>query len=150
MLNGFFKECVVVPQTKVIQEIEIVVKQGKRLLIKGNPGMGKTTFVKKVAYGWSKGIVKIFYLVFVVFLNLVKLGDTIENVIIQQNPVLQGLQISSEMLKTILEIYGNRCLLILDGLDEHALGQNHDVLKVIKRPKTAKHPCSCNATTSQL
>ena len=31
--------------------------------------------------------------------------------------------------------FHNRCQLTLDGLDEHAFGQNHDVLKVIKGQK---------------
>ena len=36
--------------------------------------------------------------------------------------------------------FGNRCLLILDGLDEHALGTNQDVLKIIRGEKLL----SCN------
>ena len=35
----------------------------------------------------------------------------------------------------ILETEGNRCLLILDGLDEHALGKNQDVQKILKGQK---------------
>ena len=31
-----------------------------------------------------------------------------------------------------LERFGDRCLLILDGLDEHGLGKNQAVLKIIE------------------
>ena len=62
-------------------------------------------------------------------------GDAIENVIIDQTPVLEGLNITGSKIKTILESFGPRCLLILDGLDEHALGQNQDVIKIIEGRK---------------
>ena len=38
-------------------------------------------------------------------------------------------------LISILQTPGNRCLLILDGLDEHALGKNEDVLKILRGQK---------------
>ena len=70
-------------------------------------------------------------LFFFVHLNLVKPGETIENVILQQHPELQGLKVLPRKVGAMLEKFGNRCLLILDGLDEHGLGQNEDVLKII-------------------
>ena len=73
--------------------------------------------------------------VFFVFLKLVKPGDKIENAIIKQTSVLEGMGVTKERLSGILEKFGDRCLLILDGLDEHALGQNEDVLKIIKGAK---------------
>ena len=103
--------------------------EGERILFKGDPGKGKTTVSKKTAYDWAKGIFKAFTIVFFVFLKLVKPGDSIESVIIEQTPVLEGLGLKEKHLKHILETFGNRCLLILDGLDEHAGGHNSDVLK---------------------
>ena len=38
-------------------------------------------------------------------------------------------------LKHILETFDNKCLLILDGLNEHTGGNNGDVVKIIKRQK---------------
>ena len=96
----------------------------KTVLFKGDPGIGKTTLVKKVTFDWAKGIFTAVSIVFFVFLKLVNPGDTIENVIIDQTPVLEGLNITGSKMKTILETFGPRCLLILDGIDEHALGQN--------------------------
>ena len=45
------------------------------------------------------------------------------------------MNVTPKKLRAILETFGNRCLLILDGLDEHALGQNQDVLKIIRGQK---------------
>ena len=97
--------------------------------------MGKTTFMKKIGWDWAKGIFIQFYIVFFVFLKFVQPGEAIENIIIEQNPKLEGMSLTPEKLRQILEVFGPKCLLILDGLDEHALGQNQDVLKIIKGQK---------------
>ena len=68
-------------------------------------------------------------------LKFVKPGEVIERVIMQQNPELEGLHISQQKLKALLNGYSDRILIILDGLDEHRLGQNEDVLKIIKCQK---------------
>ena len=104
----------------------------QKILIKGDPGMGKTTFCKKIAWDWAKKLFTTFSIVFFVFLKLVKPGDAVENVIVQQNPFIRGLSITEKRLKGILDTFGNKCLIILDGLDEHALGTNKDVLKIIR------------------
>ena len=117
---------------------------GEKILAKGDPGMGKTTWSKKVAWDWAKGLFQTFSLVFFVFLKLVKPGSTIENIIIEQNLYMKGLKISDKRLENIIETFGNRCLLILDGLDEHALGMNRDVLRIIR----GERHLSCNILVS--
>ena len=107
----------------------------KRVLFKGDPGMGKSTLMKKIAWDWAKGFFKVFIFVFVVFLKLVKPDDTIEKAIIDQYPEFEGVGLTAEKLRVILETFGNKTLLILDGLDEHAVGQNVDVLKIVQRQK---------------
>ena len=72
---------------------------------------------------------------FLFFLKFVQPGESIENVIIKQNPELEGLGVSPEKLHGILDRLSDRCLLILDGLDEHGLGKNRDVLKIISNEK---------------
>ena len=54
---------------------------------------------------------------------------------IEQIPELEGLHVTPSKIESFLEHFGERCLLILDGLDEHALGSNQDVLKVLLHRK---------------
>ena len=70
-------------------------------------------------------------LFFFVYLKFVKPEDVIENIIIKQNPFITGLHITERKIEVILTKFGSRCLLILDGLDEHLLGSNKDVVKII-------------------
>ena len=88
--------------------------------------MGKSTLTKKIAWDWAKGFFTDYSIVFFVFLKLVKSGDVIENMIIKQMPMQEGLNVTHTKLQNILESFGDRCLIIFDGLDEHALGQNED------------------------
>ena len=110
-------------------------KKANKVLAKGDPGIGKTTLAKKVAWDWARALFTKFSLVLFVFLKLVNPGSAIEAVIIEQNPCLEGLNISEQRLEQILRAFGNRCLLILDGLDEHIMGSNQDVLKIIQGRK---------------
>ena len=107
-------------------------KRHDKILIKGDPRMGKTTLLKKVGWDWARGVFRLYPMVFFVFLKFVQPGDSIENVIIEQNPELEGLGVSEEKLHRILKRFSDKCLLILDGLDEHGLGENDDVLKIIQ------------------
>ena len=112
-----------------------IVKAGKRFLTKGDPGMGKTSLVKKIAYDWAIGMFDLFPIVFFDFLKLVKPGQSIEKAIIEQTPALERLGISPTKLNEAFIKFGGGCLVILDGLDEHASGQNNDVIEVIKGRK---------------
>ena len=38
--------------------------------------------------------------------------------IIEQTPILEGLGVTPKKIKGILETFGPKCLIILDGLDE--------------------------------
>ena len=106
-----------------------------KILMKGEPGMGKTTLGKKIGWDWSRDLFKKFSIVFFIFLKFVKPEDSIEDIILQQHTELQGLNVTKRKLRAMLEKFGDRCLLILDGLDEHGLGQNEDVLKMIRNEK---------------
>ena len=109
-------------------------KQQKILLV-SDPHYGKTAIAKKINYDWAKGIFTTFTVVFLVLLKLVRSGDTLENAIIEQTPALEAMGTSPKRLKRILETFSDKCLIILEGLDEHALGSNEDVLKIIQGRK---------------
>ena len=115
-------------------ELSTTLKRNK-IFIKAGPGMGKTTLGRKIGHDWSKGIFNKFTAVFFVALKLVEQGESIENAILKQHGELQGLNVTEQKLSVMLELFGEKCLLILDGLDEHGLGKNTDVLKVIKNEK---------------
>ena len=120
-------------------------KKRKKVIMKGEPGIGKTSWAKKMALDWARGVFTAYSVVFFVFLKLVKPGDAIENVIIEQNGFLEGLGVSKQKIENILNLYGSKCLIILDGLDEHALGKNADVLKIIENRKYLN--CSLHVTS---
>ena len=109
--------------------------KGQKILMKADPGMGKTTQCKKISWDWAMRLFTYFHIVFFVFLKLVSPGDPIESVIIKQNPYMLGLEITEHKVRSILQLLGSNCLLILDGLDEHALGTNEDVLLIIRGEK---------------
>ena len=58
--------------------------------------------------------------------------------ILKQNSELEGLGVSAQKIRELFDKYIDRCLLILDGLDEHDLGKNEDVLKIIRNIKLIK------------
>ena len=107
----------------------------KKILGKGDPGMGKTTVSKKIAYDWACGTFTRFVIVFSLFVNLIRPGQPIEGAIIDQNDWLDGYGIGKAKIKYILEHYGKACLLIIDGLDEHTPEQNQEIFAMIRGRK---------------
>ena len=108
---------------------------GKRILVKGNPGNGKTTLSRKMAWDWAMGLLTKFALVFLISLKLVRPGEAIENVIIKQTPPFEATDVTAKSLKRFLGNFGNSCLLILDGYDECSVDSNSEsnmVAKIIK------------------
>ena len=118
---------------------------GNKILLVSDPHYGKTSIAKKINWDWARGIFTTFTVVFFVFLKLVRPGDTIENIIIEQTPALEAMGISPQRLKRILETFGDKCLIMLDGLDDHALGSNQDILKIVQGRKLLQ--CGIIATS---
>ena len=84
--------------------------KNRKVLIKADPGMGKTTLGRKMSWDWARGTFTKFSMIFFVALKLVRHGDTIENAIMQQNPELEGLHISEQKLRAMLSSYSSRIL----------------------------------------
>ena len=106
-----------------------------KILAKGDPGMGKTTWAKKIAWDWAMGNFRKISIVLLLHLKSVHPNDSLEKVMLDQIPELEGLGINQSELESFIEHFSRQCLLICDGLDEHALGSNKDVLKVIRHEK---------------
>ena len=123
------------PTQDVPQRPNTRKQKGKKILAKGELGMGKSTFCKKIAYDWAKGVFTAVSVVFFVSMKLIRPGQSIENIIIDQTPVIEGLGVDEPKLKSILDGFGNKILLIFDGLDEHDLGRNEDVKKIVEGRK---------------
>ena len=119
-------------------------REGKKVLFKADPGMGKTSLMKKVTYDWVKGIFTVFAIVFFVSVKLVKPGAPIENIIIDQNPKLKGLKVSPHKLRALRGNFGNQCLIILDGFDENDSNRGK-ILKILRGEELLA--CSVIVTT---
>ena len=110
-------------------------EQRKKILAKGDPGMGKSTLGRKMAYDWAKGVFTAVSVVFFVSMKLIQPGETIENIIIEQVPHLEALNMDSKKLKVFMDTLGYKILIIFDGLDEHEWGSNDDIRKIIEGRK---------------
>ena len=76
-----------------------------KILIKGDPGMGKTSLMKKIAWDWANRLFTKVSIVFFVFLKLVRAGDFIEDTIIKQTHVFQGKRVSKKKLTDIFRAF---------------------------------------------
>ncbi len=112
----------------------------KKVFIRGGPGMGKSTMVSKMVYDWATDAWKTFILVIFISLKLVRPGEPIENIIVDEdiNPVLYAEDYDPAMIRSILINHGEKCLIIFDGLDE--LRHNDEIIQIVQDKKYR----SCN------
>ena len=77
-------------------------------------------------------------------MKLVKPGDAIENIIIQQIPALESLNVKQQRIKSILDTFGNRCLIIFDRYDQLS-SKNEEIMKMIQG--RTHHKCNVVLTS---
>ena len=106
--------------------------KGKRLLVKADPGLGKSTFCKKLAWDWAQEHFATFSVVFCINLKLLKADQSIEDVLIQQCPSLRQQGVGPHYVRQLLDKFGERCLITLDGFDEFDPQKNESVMAVIR------------------
>ncbi len=117
----------------------------RKILLKGDPGIGKTTLVSRMAYDWAVSTWNMFSLVFLISLKVINPGDPIENIIIDENitPSLYDENYDAHKIETILREHGEKCLLIFEGFEDRI--DNQHVAKVIQGKKYRS--CSFLVTT---
>ena len=125
-----------------------ITPEGTRILVKGDPGIGKTTFTHKVAYDWATGNLPQFDVVLVLKLKFSNKHQTIESMVVDQlksisdNP---GSIVSEAEVRNYLKSGKDKVLLVLDGLDEIKLKEFPHVQKVLRGE--AYRRCCILATT---
>ena len=123
-----------------------VQSQGTRILVKGDPGIGKSTFVQKLALDWATKQLGRFDLVLVVKLKFADKTQPIASMVKNQIKTLWADDKISEVdIADYIESGRDRVLLVLDGLDEINLKQYSQVQDVLQGNVYRK--CCILATT---
>ena len=113
-----------------------------RVVVDGEPGAGKTTFVKKLCQTWTpqglcpcvthQGFFQIvnFRIMLAIILRLVEPGFTLFDIILNQMPFLTVSEVCA-VLDVIYSDPRNICI-VLDGYDELRASDSDEIVKVIK------------------
>ncbi|XP_054753344.2 NLR family CARD domain-containing protein 4-like [Lytechinus pictus] len=103
----------------------------RRVLVQGEAGVGKTTFLSKIINDWIEGThFKEFKLVLPVRLREVKDGKTVGE-IIKQN-YLPDNEVTAMQLDNYIKKNQEKVLILLDGYDELAELSASSILKILK------------------
>ena len=123
-----------------------------RMLVYGQPGIGKSTFCKKAAYDWSKALKEI--LMNFSILLLIKLRDVcdvgnVRDVLLASKLLASDGPISVDSLYDYIINNQDKVLLILDGYDEYSCAKEHSPILEIWKGEQLRD-CHVIVTTRQL
>ena len=120
----------------------------KRILVQGQTGIGKTTFVKKLALDWAQlnlddemgydetaVALKKFELLVAVNLKEVSKHQSLKDVISCSNIFAEEDKSMTDGLLTYISENQDKVLLVFDGYDEHRCGRDSDIFKIFKGNK---------------
>ena len=115
----------------------------KRILVQGQTGIGKSTFVKKLAVDWAelddattgdkqKDILKKFELLVVVNLKEVSKCQSLKDVISRSSIFARKDKHLTDSLLNYISNNEDKVLLVFDGYDEYRCGSNSEIYEVFK------------------
>ena len=104
---------------------------GYRILIQAHPGMGKTTFIHKVALDWAQGKLPMFDDLMVVKLRELPQNQTIAKAISLEIEHNKAAVITEKAVRRSILQNHTRTLLILDGLDEIDVKKYPQVIRLL-------------------
>ena len=120
----------------------------KRILVQGQTGIGKTTFVKKLALDWAqlnlddeKGYdetavaLKKFELLVAVNLKEVSKHQSLKDVLSYSNIFSEEDKSMTDGLLKYITDNQDKVLLVFDGYDEYRCGRDSDIFKIFKGDK---------------
>ena len=113
----------------------------KRILVQGQTGIGKSTFVKKLAVDWAelddtttkdkqKDILKTFELLVVVNLKEVSKCQSLKDVISRSSIFAREEKYLTDGLLNYITNNQDKVLLVFDGYDEYRCGSNSDIYEI--------------------
>ena len=144
--RGRYRKKVAIPLRDYKELFNCRKDEGTRILVMGEPGIGKTTFIHKLAYDWAMHSLDIFDVVLVVELKFADKNQSIACMIKEQFEHLWGDEnVSDVIIHDYIKSGRDRVLLVLDGLDEINLKKFPQVQEVLTGQAYRK--CCILATT---
>ena len=115
----------------------------KRILVQGQTGIGKSTFVKKLAVDWAelddttigdkrKDILKRFELLVVVNLKEVSKCQRLKDVISRSSIFARKDKYLTDSLLNYITNNEDKVLLVFDGYDEYRCGSNSEIYEIFR------------------
>ena len=115
----------------------------RKVLIEGDPGMGKTTYCNKLAFDWATGKAGEDFLKFklVLLLRCCDIKSTLSDAIVDQILPLHIEEQERVKFFTCIKRNQSNVLLLLDGLDETPSGKLPDLQAIIQGRSAILHKC---------